>query len=505
MWTRDSLQELIHGRLAGYKFIVVANREPYVHRFVEDSIVYSKPASGMTTALDPIMLASGGVWVGHGSGDADHAVVDEHDCIAVPPEDPKYKLRRVWLTKDDEQGFYLGFSNECLWPMSHITFTRPRFDAKDWDTYRRVNELFAQAVLDEAGDDPTLVFIQDYHFCLLPRMLKNSGRKNLVVAQFWHIPWPNPEVFRVCPWKEDLLDGLLGNDLLGFHLRYDCRNFLEAVDRFAESRIDYERSEVVRGGATTKVSAFPISIDYEETNRLATSPAVEQAMLTWKRQLQLGDRILGAGIERLDYTKGIVERLRGLDSFLSSHLEYVGKIQFVQIAVPSRSHLSDYRRIEDEVDRVADEINWKWRNGRWKPITLIKEHHDPIKMIALHRLADFFIVSSLHDGMNLVAKEFVASRSDEQGVLILSRFTGAVRELEDALPVNPFATHEIGDAIATAIAMTPEEQKRRMVRMREVVARNNVYRWGGKILSTLLQFELPENPTVTEVVQDSAR
>jgi alpha,alpha-trehalose-phosphate synthase [UDP-forming] len=494
MWNRESLQELIRGRLAGYKFIVVANREPYVHRFDEDRIVYSKPASGMATAVNPIMQASGGVWVGHGSGEADHAVVDERNCIRVPPDDPQYTLRRVWLTKEDEQGFYFGFANECLWPMCHITFTRPRFVAKDWETYRRVNELFAEAVLDEAGSDPSFVFIQDYHFCLLPRLLKQSGRKNLVVAQFWHVPWPNPEVFRVCPWKDEIVDGLLGNDLLGFHLRYDCRNFLESVDRFAEARIDHERSEVNRGGASTKVSAFPISIDYDDSSRLADSKQVEDAMNVWRRQLQLGDRILGAGIERLDYTKGIVERLKGLDQFLVRHPDQVGRVQFVQIAVPSRTHLDDYRKIEDEVDEIVDEINWKWRAGRWKPIVLLKEHHDSIKMAALHRLSQFFIVSSLHDGMNLVAKEFVASRNDEQGVLILSRFTGAIRELEDAIAVNPFATHEIGDAIAVAIAMPPEEQRRRMSRMREVVARNNVYRWGGKILSTLLHFDLPDSP-----------
>ncbi|MBX3444122.1 MAG: trehalose-6-phosphate synthase [Planctomyces sp.] len=494
MWTRESLQELIEGRLAGYRFIVVANREPYVHRFDEDRIVCSKPASGMATAVNPIMMASGGVWVGHGSGDADHAVVDERDCVRVPPEDPRYTLRRVWLSKEEEKGFYFGSSNECLWPMCHVTFTRPRFVAEDWETYRRVNEKFAQAVLEEAGSEPSFVFIQDYHFCLLPRLLKNEGRKNLVVAQFWHVPWPNPEVFRVCPWKDEILDGLLGNDLLGFHLRYDCQNFFESVDRFAESRIDHERSEVVRGGAATRVSSFPISIDFEDSSRLAASPRVAEAMDGWRRRLNLGDRILGGGIERLDYTKGIVERLRGLDRFLSQHPEQAGRLQFVQIAVPSRTHLESYRRIEDEVDEAVEQINWRWRQGRWRPIVLLKEHHDSVQMAALHRLCRFFIVSSLHDGMNLVAKEFVASRDDEQGVLILSRFTGAIRELDDALPVNPFATHEIADAIALAIDMPSEEQRRRMHRMRETVARNNVYRWGGKILSTLLHFDLPDSP-----------
>ena len=492
MWTRQLLHDLITSKLRGHKFIVVANREPYIHRYVGGTVQCIRPASGLATAVDPIMLASGGVWIAHGSGDADRATVDAHDHVRVPPERPAYTLRRVWLTKEQEDGFYYGLSNEGIWPLCHVTFTRPGFHPRHWQIYKEVNELFARAVREEAGTAPCVVFIQDYHFCLLPRLLKEQGGGNLVVAHFWHIPWPNRETFRAFPWKEELLDGLLGNDLLGFHIRYHCQNFLDTVDRALETKVDHERFEVTRNGKVTAVRPFPISIDFAAHDAQAREPAVEQAMRDWRKALRLSGEVVGAGIERLDYTKGIPDRLRGLDLFLEQHPEWVGKLVFVQIAVPSRSHLPQYRQVEEEVDRLTDEINWRWGDGAWRPVILLKEHHGPVAMIALHRLASFFVVSSLHDGMNLVAKEFVASRFDEQGVLILSRFTGAHRELPESLGVNPFAMHELADAILQAVAMPAAEQRRRMRRMREQVAQNNVYRWAGKFLSALLTFDLPE-------------
>jgi trehalose 6-phosphate synthase len=493
VWTRQALHELIEGRLKGHKFIVVANREPYVHRYAGDEVQCIQPASGMATAVDPIMIATGGTWVAHGSGDADRATVDEHDRIRVPPEEPAYSLRRVWLTKDQEDGYYYGLANEGLWPLCHITFTRPVFHPKDWETYKQVNELFARAVLEEANDQPALVFIQDYHFCLLPAMLKQMAGGKLLIAHFWHIPWPNREILRAFPWQEELLDGLLGNDLLGFHIRYHCQNFLDTVERGIEAKVDLERFEVTRGGKVTTVRPFPISIDFAQHEAEAKAPAVDQAMRRWRKRLRLRDLTLGVGIERLDYTKGIPERLRGLNLFFERHPEWRRKVVFVQIAVPSRSHLPQYRRVEDDVDALADEINWHWGGDGWKPVVLLKEHQGPEEMMALHRLARFLVVSSLHDGMNLVAKEFIASRSDEEGVLILSKFTGAHRELPESLGVNPFAEHELADAIHKAVTMPAEEQRRRMRRMREQVATNNVYRWAGKILSTLLKLDFPDS------------
>jgi trehalose 6-phosphate synthase len=491
MWTRTDLHDLIASKMSGVKFIVVANREPFIHKYDGDRITLVRPASGMATALDPIMDASGGTWVAHGGGDADREVVDEFDRVRVPPDDPTYTLRRVWLTKEQEKGFYYGLANEGLWPLCHVTFTPPVFRPTDWEMYREVNRLFADAVLQEAGDGPAFVFIQDYHFCLLPRMLKEANA-NLIVAQFWHIPWPNREVFRVFPWKEELLHGLLGNDLLGFHIRHHCQNFLDTVDRALEAKVDLERFEITRGGKATTVRPFPISIDFEEHAMHANSPAVDEAMARWRKRLGKKAELLGVGIERLDYTKGIPQRLAAVDHLLEANPDLRGRFRFVQVAVPSRSQVPAYARLEDEVENLVADINYKWKHRGWEPILFVKEHQGPTDMAALHRLARFCVVSSLHDGMNLVAKEFVATRQDEDGVLVLSQFTGAARELTDALLVNPYAVHEIADAMKTALDMPDDERAKRMRRMREQVARNNVYRWAGKILSELLKFEFPE-------------
>jgi alpha,alpha-trehalose-phosphate synthase [UDP-forming] len=492
MWTRETLQNLIQDKMRDYKFIVVANREPFIHKYVGERIEVLRPASGMATAIDPIMDASGGTWIAQGSGDADREVVDEQSRIRVPPDQPTYTLRRVFLTKEQERGFYYGAANEALWPLCHVTFTPPVFRPSDWDHYREVNRLYAEAVLEEAGNDPSFVFIQDYHFCLLPKMLKDQNA-NLIVAQFWHIPWPNREVFQVFPWQEELLEGMLGNDLLGFHIRHHCQNFLDTVDRALEARVDTERFSITRHGRTTEVREFPISIDFAEHATRAQSPEVDGAMVRWRRRLGPGVEMIGVGIERLDYTKGIPQRLMAVDSLLEHHPEMRQRFVFVQIGAPSRSHISEYQKLEDEVESLVEQINFKWKSRDWQPILFVKEHHGPLSMMALHRLANFFVVSSLHDGMNLVAKEFVASRADHDGVLILSKFTGASRELDAALQVNPYAIHEAMEAMHQALTMPPEERHRRMLRMREHVERHNVYRWGGKVLSELLKFDFPES------------
>jgi trehalose 6-phosphate synthase len=491
MWDKASLHDLIANKMTDYQVIVVANREPYIHRYADDSIECIRPASGMAAALDPIMRAAGGVWVAHGSGDADRATVDEFNRVGVPPEDPAYKLRRVWLTKDEEEGYYHGLSNEGLWPLCHTTFTRPVFRLKDWQTYRTVNAAFGDAVLDEADDRPTFVFIQDYHFALLPRYLKDRN-PNLIVAQFWHIPWPNRETFRVFPWKEELLDGLLGNDLLGFHLRYHCRNFLEAVDRTIEARIDHENAEIVRNNKSTLVRPFPISIDFERHAALAMSTDVELEIKKLQRHLRQRGDILGIGIERIDYTKGIPERIQALDRFFERFADYRERLTFVQVGVPSREHIPQYKAIDEEIDCLVERINWKWSTSRWRPLIYFKRHFSLVEMTAMHRLANFCVVSSLHDGMNLVAKEFVASRFDEDGVLLLSQFAGSALELTDAVLFNPFATEDLAEAIHQAVEMPPAERKKRMQRMRSAVQDNNVYRWAGKILSALLKFDIPD-------------
>jgi alpha,alpha-trehalose-phosphate synthase [UDP-forming] len=502
IWTKDDLFDLLSSEFSDYRFVVVSNREPYVHTQSGGKIECKRPAGGMAAALDPILRASRGVWVAHGSGNADRVTVDGFDHVQVPPENPSYTLRRVWLPKEIEEPYYNGLSNEGLWPLCHIAFERPAFSASQWESYRAANQIFANAVIEETKGQPTVVFIQDYHLALLPRMLKDRD-PNLIVAQFWHIPWPNPEAFRVFPWKDELLDGMLGNDLLGFHLRYHCQNFLDTADRNLEALADKEHSTVQRNGRTTFVRAFPISIDAESHSRKAKASSIDREMQAWSERLGSFE-FLGIGIDRVDYTKGIPEKLRALDVLLAEHPEYVGKLVFAQVGVPSRTAIAKYDRLNEEVLQLVSSINDKWRQGSWQPIHFIHEHVDMSGLMALHRMADFCLVASLHDGMNLVAKEFVASRFDEDGVLILSSFTGSARELTCALLVNPFAPDEIAAAINTAILMSPEERQQRMRRMRQTIQSNNIYRWAGKILNELLRLESPSGNTQVSEVSNAA-
>jgi trehalose-6-phosphate synthase len=490
-WNFARLKNLIETRLDGRKFIVVSNREPFVHeKRADGSIECVRPASGMATALHPIMMASGGTWIAQGTGSADRAVVDENDSLMVPPENPAYKLRRVWIDAETERGFYYGLSNEGLWPLCHVTFTRPEFRPTDWQDYKRANQIFAEAVMKETEGKMAFIFIQDYHFCLLPRMLRDMSRGKIVCAQFWHIPWPNREVFRAFPWGEELLHGMLGNDLMAFHIHYHCQNFLDAADRGIEARVDTDRREITRRSHTTRVRPFPISIDFEADCKLARTPEVRTAMTRWRQRFPgLAGRKIAASIERLDYSKGIPLRLAGIEHFLENHPEWHEKVCFVQIAVPSRDHLPSYQAEGLAVDEGVERINRRFGNSSWEPVYLLKEHHKPVDMIALHRLSDVFMVNSLHDGMNLVAKEYIASRHDELGVLILSHFTGAARELSQALRVNPYSIEEVSDAIATGLKMTPRSQKKRMRLMREQVAHQNVYRWAGRLLMSMLYLE----------------
>lgn len=480
-WTRARLEEMARARLGDARLVIVANREPYIHVHDGDEVRCLRPASGVTSALDPVMRACGGVWVAHGSGDADRATADRRGRVAVPPDDPRYVLRRVWLSKQEEQGYYYGFANGAVWPLCHIAYTRPHFDPGDWEQYRRVNQKFAEAVLEEVGDGPGVVFVQDYHYALLPRILKEA-RPDLVVAQFWHIPWPNREQFLTCPWQEELLDGLLGNDLLAFHTQQHCNNFLDTVDRGLESKLNMEHFSVTRGGHTTLVRPHAISVDPDEVAALLPAD--------WRREerrvrgrLRVGNLPLLVGVDRVDYIKGLPERLRAVDRLLVLHPEYRGRFCFVQVGAPSRVHIPAYRNLNDEVEALVEEINWRHGDDNWRPVVLLHEHWGQRAVFTLYRMAAACVVTSLHDGMNLVAKEFVAARTDEQGVLILSQFTGAAGELTDALQVNPYALDEVAEAYRTALEMPPEEQARRMSRMRRQVEYHNIYRWAGLLLS----------------------
>jgi trehalose 6-phosphate synthase len=488
VWTPERLKEHVRQRLKGRTLTLVSNREPYMHRRQGKEIVVSEPASGLVTALDPILRACGGTWVAHGAGDADMETVDSQDKLMVPPDEPLYTLKRVWITKEEEEGYYFGFSNEGLWPLCHIAHTRPTFRADDWADYQAVNAKFAESVLQELGDaeDP-FVLIQDYHFALLPRLIKQM-RPDARVAIFWHIPWPNPEAFRICPWQNELLDGLLGADLIGFHTQYHCNNFLETVDRTLESRIDWDRFAVNRHGHTTLVKPFPISIAFPQ-HEVGWEGEASRTDLKFRLLRELGVEAwyLGVGVDRIDYTKGIVERFQGIERFMERFPEYREKVVFVELGAPSRTHIQKYHDLVAAVEAEAERINWKFQTKNWKPIVLRKAHHSHEDIRPFYRAADFCLVTSLHDGMNLVAKEYVGACEDESGVLILSCFTGASQELQSALIVNPYDTEQMAQAIRQSLEMPADEKHNRMQRMRTTIREANIYAWAANLITEVCQ------------------
>jgi trehalose-6-phosphate synthase len=491
VWTAQRLADHVRGKLNGSGLFVVSNREPYVHTRRGKDITVTVPASGLVTAIEPILCACNGTWVAHGSGDADVESADSHGRLQVPPEDPRYRLRRVWLSAEQEDGYYYGFANEGLWPLCHIAHTRPMFRATDWAHYSDVNEKFADALVEEiAGEDYPVVLIQDYHFALLPRMLKERLPRARI-AIFWHIPWPNSESFGICPWQRQLLDGLLGADLIGFQVQANCNNFLNSVDRVLEARIDWEHFSVSRNNHESRVRPFPISVEFPEDGTYV-SGGIEEERSLLLAELGIKATFLGVGVDRLDYTKGIIERFQAVESFLERYPSYQEKFTFVQIGAPTRSRIKRYADFQAEVEAEADRINSRFKRGKWRPIILQNRQHNHQEVQRYYRASHLCIVTSLHDGMNLVAKEFVAARHDERGVLILSQFTGAARELRDAILVNPYDIQATAEAIGQALDMNVDETVDRMRRMRRSVKEHNIYWWAGTLIGELCDIRLNE-------------
>jgi trehalose-6-phosphate synthase len=497
LWTAERLRVSLRNKLQEKPLFVVSNREPYMHVFNEKdkSINVIVPASGVVTALEPVLRACNGTWIANGSGSADREVVDARDRLRVPPDHPSYTLRRVWLSDEEDKGYYEGFSNEGLWPLCHIAHTRPIFRPEDWLQYQKINRRFADVVLQEMeGTESPILLAQDYHFALLPRMVKEA-RPDARVAIFWHIPWPNPEVFGICPWQRELVDGLLGADLIGFHIQSHCNNFLETVDRAVEALTEWDRFAVNRQGHVTRVRPYPISVAFPENSHAIhelPSAGAERAALC--AELGIEASLLGVGVDRVDYTKGILERFHAIERFLELNPAYQQRFTFVQIGAPSRTDIERYKNFLAEVSAEAERINARFQTSRWKPIVFLKKHHSHEEIGRYYHAASFCMVTSLHDGMNLVAKEFVASREDERGALILSTFAGAAHELSDALLVNPYDVSQLAETIHRALEMSEEEQSTRMQRMRHNVREHNVYRWAAHLLSDLteIRIEIPE-------------
>jgi trehalose 6-phosphate synthase len=480
-WSASTLKEILNKELSGDEILILSNREPYIHTRKEGKVEVQVPASGLVTALEPIMRACSGTWIAHGSGNADRDFVDKHDRVAVPPENPSYKIRRVWLSKEQEKGYYYGFANEGMWPLCHISHTRPTFRTTDWEQYKLVNEKFAEAVVNEAQTDNPVILVQDYHFALVPKIIREKLPRATIIT-FWHIPWPNAESFGICPWREEILEGLLGSSILGFHTRFHCNNFLDSADRYLECRIDRDTSIISFQKKLTAVKAYPISIEWPSRWMTGLKSLFEARNVVRTKNNISPDVKIGIGVDRLDYTKGILERFMAVERLLELFPELQGKFTFIQIAAPTRSAISQYQYFETDVRALAQKINERFSTDNYQPIILLVQHHEPPEVFQYFRGSDLCFVSSLHDGMNLVAKEFICSRDDEQGVLILSQFTGASKELPEALVVNPYNIDQCASALASALNMPIGEQKERMRNMRAHVQENNVFRWAGRML-----------------------
>lgn len=492
MYSKDDLKNTIVTELGDYNLLVTSNREPYIHTMEHGDIKVWRPSGGAVTALDPVMRACGGTWVAHGSGNADRKVVDKHDRIRVPEDDPKYTLRRVWLTKEEERGYYYGFSNETLWPLCHIAYTRPVFREIDWQIYQAVNKKFAEAITKEVGgkdQKKNIVWIQDFQLALVARYIKEIN-PNIICAYFWHIPWPNPEVFRICPFRKEIIEGILSNDLVGFHIRYHADNFIETVEREVEAKTDRERNSIVKEGHETLVRSFPISIDFKAISDFVASDETARRAEELRHDLSLDNKIVLLGCDRIDYTKGIPERLDAFDKFLDTYPEYKEKIVLVQIGATSRTLIKAYKDINNEINQLVKDINWKHSTSDWAPIVYSKEFVPYEDILAFYRIADGIIISSLHDGMNLVAKEYISSKFDNSGAVILSQFTGSARELHESFYINPYNAKEFVETIKTVLDTPDEEKKKRMHILREIVSENNIYRWAANVIIELSKFYL---------------
>jgi trehalose 6-phosphate synthase len=481
-WNPERLRQTMRRFLHGERIVIVANREPYIHEHDgAGGIRVVHPASGLVTALEPVMRACSGVWVAHGAGTADREVVDRHGRIRVPPGEESYVLRRVWLSREEEAGYYYGFANEGLWPLCHLAHARPLFRREDWTQYRIVNQKFADVVCEEVDSDDPIVLVQDYHFALAPRMIRKRLPRATIIS-FWHIPWPNSEHLAICPWRDEILEGMLGSSTLGFHTQFHCNNFLDGIDRFLEARIDREQNAVFHHGQATFVRPYPISIEWPN-QWLETAAPVADCRAGVLAELGLPPTArIGVGVDRLDYTKGLEERLLAVERLLETYESWRGRFVFVQLAAPSRTIIERYQALNEAIETLAARINARFANGSYRPIVLLREHHEPSAVFRYYRAADVCYVSSLHDGMNLVAKEFVSARDDERGVLVLSHFTGAARELTEALIVNPYDLDQAAAALDAALTMPEEEQAERLRSMRRLLAEFNVYRWAGRML-----------------------
>lgn len=473
------LRELATAEIPSGGLIVIANREPYAHELDEGGkVVVRQPASGLVTGIEPMLRACGGTWIAHGSGSADRITADAMGRLAVPPDAPEYTLRRLWLEEETYERYYSGFANEGIWPLCHTAHAQPSFRATDWIAYQAANETFARAAVEEAGADG-LLLIQDYHFALVPRLVREHA-PHVVTSLFWHIPWPNSEIAGICPWKESILEGMLGADIIGFHTRQYCLNFLDTVQRYLECRVDLDTMSVSYGGHRTQIRTYPISVEWPYPAATRAAGAELRESLGISR-----DAHVSVGVDRADYTKGLIERVAAVEVLLEENPSLIGKYVFVQLASPTRTRIPRYQRLADDLTEIADRVNARFGTGTWKPVLLQMRTFSPDEVHRYYAMADSALVTPLHDGMNLVAKEYVAACNDGDGALVLSVFAGASKELDGALLVNPYDTQQVAGTILRAILMPVAERRGRMQTMRDQIASHSIYDWSEKLLTDM--------------------
>lgn len=477
-WNAKKLNEFIKRKLKNYNLIVVSDRAPYFKVIHRKEVKWFKPASGLITAVEPIISAVSGKWIARG-------ISGEEKTLKVPVENPKYLLKRVFISKEDEEGYYYGFSNSALWPLSHRAYVPPIFKSEDYESYKRTNKIFAEEVLKEIKQN-TIVWIHDYHLTLCSKFIKEKC-KDVITAFFWHIPWRDPEAFKICPWKEEILEGMLSNDLIGFQVRRYRDNFLNTVDFVLEANVSRESSLVRYKGNKTAIRTFPISIDFKNISEQCKTREIVLKAKEIREGQEVPFKILIIGVERIDYTKGIIQKLYAIDRFIEKYPDYKEKFLFIQLGVKSREHLTEYKELSDKIENLVEQINWKHKTKNWYPIILNDELKDYSTTLSYLNSADICIISSLHDGMNLVAKEFISAKNDKNGVLILSEFTGSARELKESLIINPWDLDGFADAIKNAIEMKKKEKQKRIEKMRKHLKEENVYKWASEWFSQIIR------------------
>lgn len=459
------------------RFILVANAEPYVHEEKNGQIVCEKIAGGLTTALDPMMIESGGVWIAWGRGGADFEVLDSDNKVGVPEGKEGYALKRIKLTQQEVEGFYVGFANEILWPICHSFLDKAELDENDWRLYKKVNQRYARATLEEIEKDD-LTWVQDYHLALVPTLIRKEY-PDAKIALFWHIPWPSWEIYRTLPWRNRIMEGLLGSDFIGFHTPEQVKNFLQCA-KASGNVLKEEKSKLIVNSREVKVKSVPLGVDYDWFANLARQGQMKTESKVLRETFESEKVILG--VDRLDYTKGIPQRLEAFELLLSENPDLHGKIKLIQRIPPSRTQVEKYQKLGEEINELIGQINGQYQKKDWIPVRSFHQFFPELKqLIPYYLAADIALVTPLIDGMNLVSKEYIATTHD--GVLILSEFAGAASELKEAIQVNPYNPRELKEAIQKAISMPKEERKKRLSKLKDRVKNRDLNWWREEILN----------------------